>query len=114
MPEETSPNETDKSPPERTAGSGDGDETREPGENTLENWFAGVGAGMKDMFQKLMDQVPPGQRKKIIAQVRAHGPGSAAVAVNAAAMKARSFKVKLALKGLGKLLQVLDSKVPKK
>lgn len=111
MPEEKSPTEPAKSPTEGTAGA---EETKEQEPQTLENWFAGVGAGMKGVFHKLLDQVPIEQREKVIAQVRSHGPGTAAVAVNAAALKARSLKVKLALKGLGKLLEALDSKVPKK
>lgn len=76
--------------------------------------MAGVGAGMKGVSKKLLDQIPPDLREKILEQARTHGPGSAAVAVNAAAMKTRNFKVKFALKGLGKLLQVLDAKVPRK
>ena len=111
MPEEKSSNEPAKSPPEGTAGA---EETKEQEQQTLENWFAGVGAGMKGVFHKLVAQVPAEHREKIIAQVRTHGPGSAAVAVNAAALKTRNFKVKLALKGLGKLLEVLDAKDPKK
>jgi hypothetical protein len=53
-------------------------------------------------------------REKITEKARTHGPGSAAVAVNAAALKTRNFKVKLALKGLGKILQLIDTKTPKK
>ena len=111
MPDECSSDESAKPLPEKASGSVEGEE---PKIKTLENWFAGVGAGMKGVFHKLLDQVPPEQREKIITQVRTKGPGSAAIAVNAAAMKTRSLKVKIALKGLGKLLQALDSKVPKK
>lgn len=50
----------------------------------------------------------------LFEKARTHGPGSAAVAVNAAALKTRNLKVKLALKGLGKILQLLDTKTPKK
>ena len=83
-------------------------------EQTAEEWFAGVGAGMKGVSKKLLDQIPPDIREKVLEQARTNGLGSAAVAVNAAALKTRSFKVKFALKGLGKLLKVLDSKIPRK
>jgi len=83
-------------------------------EQTTEEWFAGVGGGMKGVSKKLLAQIPPDIREKILEQARTKGLGSAAVAVNAAALKTRSFKVKFALKGLGKLLKVLDSKIPRK
>ena len=92
------------------------DVKREPEhqEQTAEEWFAGVGAGMKGVSKKLLDQIPPDIREKVLEQARTNGLGSGAVAVNAAALKTRSFKVKFALKGLGKLLKVLDSKIPRK
>ena len=92
------------------------DEKREPEhrKQTTEEWFAGVGGGMKGVSKKLLAQIPPDIRGKILEQARTKGLGSAAVAVNAAALKTRSFKVKFALKGLGKLLKVLDSKIPRK
>ena len=83
-------------------------------EQTTEEWFTGVGGGMKGVSKKLLAQIPPDIREKILEQARTKGLGSAAVAVNAAALKTRSFKVKFALKGLGKLLKVLDSKIPRK
>ena len=83
-------------------------------EQTTEEWFAGVGVGMKGVSKKLLDQIPPDVREKILEQARANGLGSTAVAVNAAALKTRNLKVKFALKGLGKLLTVLDSKIPRK
>ena len=83
-------------------------------EQTTEEWFGGVGAGMKGVSKKLLDQIPSDVRGKILEQARTKGLGSAAVAVNAAALKTRNFKVKFALKGLGKLLKVLDSKIPRK
>ncbi|MCH1420984.1 MAG: hypothetical protein L7W40_11825 [Akkermansiaceae bacterium] len=83
-------------------------------EQTTEEWFAGVGGGMKGVSKKLLAQIPPDIREKILEQARTKGLGSAAVAVNAAALKTRSFKVKFALKGLGKLLKALDSKIPRK
>lgn len=92
------------------------DEKRGPEhrEQTTEEWFGGVGAGMKGVSKKLLDQIPSDVRGKILEQARTKGLGSAAVAVNAAALKTRNFKVKFALKGLGKLLKVLDSKMPRK
>ena len=87
---------------------------KETREKTAEEWFAGVGAGMKGVSRKLLDQVPPDLREKIMERARTHGPGSVAVAVEAAALKARGFKSKFALKGLAKVLKVLDSKVAKK
>ncbi|MCX8239783.1 MAG: hypothetical protein OSB05_13255 [Akkermansiaceae bacterium] len=83
-------------------------------EQTTEEWFAGVGVGMKGVSKKLLDQIPPDVREKILEQARTNGLGSAAVAVNAASLKTRNLKVKFALKGLGKLLTVLDSKIPRK
>jgi|TARA_B100001059_G_scaffold20505_1_gene16639 hypothetical protein len=93
-----------------------GSNKREPEhrEQTTEEWFAGLGDGMKGVSKKLLDQIPPDIREKLLEQARTNGLGSAAVAVNAAALKTRSFKVKFALKGLGKLLKVLDSKIPRK
>jgi hypothetical protein len=102
------------SPSEKSADSGDGENPSKQDEQTAEQWVAGVGAGMKGVSQKLLNQIPPDLREKITEKARTHGPASAAVAVNAAALKTRNFKVKLALKGLGKILQLLDTKTPKK
>ena len=102
------------SPSEKAADSGDGENPSKQDGQTAEQWVAGVGAGMKGVSQKLLNQIPPDLREKIIEKARTHGPGSAAVAVNAAALKTRNFKVKLALKGLGKILQLIDTKTPKK
>ena len=101
-------------PSEKSADSGNGENPTKQDEQTPEQWFAGVGAGMKGVSRKLLNQIPPDLREKITEKARTHGPGSAAVAVNAAALKTRNFKVKLALKGLGKILQLLDTKTPKK
>ncbi len=64
--------------------------------------------------RNLLDHVPPEIRKKVVEQARSNGPRGAAAAVNAAALKTRNLKVKLALKTLGGLLKLLDSKDPKK
>ena len=95
-----------KEPESKRVGKGDD-------KKTAEEWFAGVGAGMKGVSRQLLDQVPPEFRKKVVEQASSHGPGSAAVIVEAAALKARGFKAKIALKTLAKLLRVLDAKIPK-
>ncbi len=110
MSEKKPPEKETAPPPENGDTPIDKERGGEHHEKTLENWIAGVGAGMKGVFHKLLDQAPPDLRENIIEKVRSHGPGSAAVAVNAAALKTRSLKAKLALKALGKLLQALDSK----
>lgn len=110
-PEKNSSNKSDLPHSEESDACGDGIDPAGKSERTRDNWTGGFGAGMKGVSQKLLDQIPVELREKIVDQVRTHGPGSAAVAVNAAALKTRNLKVKFALKGLGKLLQVLDSKV---
>ena len=97
-----------------TSAKGEESDPTKQSEKTPADRVAEIGAGMKGVSQKLLNQIPPDLREKIIEQARTNGPGSAAIAVNAAAMKTRNLKVKFALKGLGKLLQVLDSKVPRK
>lgn len=113
LPEKKPASESDIPHSEGSAASGDGKAPAKEDEKTLENWFGGIGAGVKGVSQKLLEQIPPELREKIIAQARSHGPGSAAIAVNAAALKTRNLKVKLALKALGQLLKMLDSKGPK-
>jgi len=110
---ERNPNEEDSKPPppERAVISTDEDGEAKQDERAPENWASGVGSGIKGVSQKLLDKVPPELRQKVIERARTHGPGAAAVAVNAAALKTRNFKAKIALK---KLLNVLESKVPKK
>ena len=83
MPENHSPNEPARPPTKGTDGSGGGQGTKDQKEKTLENWFAGVGAGLKGVFHKLLEQAPPEVREKVIDQIRSHGPGSAAIAVDA-------------------------------
>jgi hypothetical protein len=102
------------SPPESSAGSGPEGGSAEHRGKTVENGFAGIGAGAKRASQKLLDRIPPELREKIIVQARTHGPGSAAVVVQAAASRTRNLKLKFALKSLGQLLRMLDSQVPKK
>ncbi len=114
MPEKKSTKKTDESPPERAGDSVDKERAKEHDELTTEEWFAGIGAGMKGVSRKLLDHVPPEIRKKVVETARSHGPGEAAVVINAAALKARSLKAKLALKTLAGLLKLLDSKGPKK
>lgn len=96
--------------------SGDGEAKKTSGqsERTPEEWFAGVGAGMKGVSRKLLDQVPSDLREKVAEQARTNGPGSAAVMVEGAALKARGFKSKFALKTLAKILRALDLKIPRK
>lgn len=113
IPEKNPASGPTNSPPEGSGGSDPEEGSAVHGEKTLENWFAGIGAGMKGVSQKLLGKIPPELREKIIEQVRTHGPGSAAVAVNAAALRTRSLKVKLALKSLEQLLKMLDSQAPK-
>lgn len=113
MPDEESADKFSRPGPGEPTGSGDGREP-EQDDQTPENRFAGIGAGLKGVSQKLLEQLSPDLREKIQEQIRTHGPGSAAVAVNAAAARTRSLKMKLALKGLAKLLKALDSRTPKK
>jgi hypothetical protein len=89
------------------------DEGKE-GEQAPEDWFSEIGSGIKGVSRKLLDHVPPEIRSKVVEQARSHGPGAAAAAINAAALKTRNLKAKLALKTLGGLLKLLDSKGPKK
>ncbi len=114
MPEKEPNEKTDESPPERAGESVDQERAKEHDEQTTEEWFAGIGAGLKGVSRKLLDHVPPDIREKVAEKSRSHGPGEAAVVVNAAALKARGFKAKFALKTLAGLLKFLDSKNPKK
>ena len=108
---EKTPNEEDAKPsPERADNSTHEKRGAEHAEQFTEEWFAGIGAGIKGVSRKLLDHVPPDLREKVVDQARSHGPGAAATAVNAAALKTRSLKAKLALKTLAKLLRLLDSK----
>jgi hypothetical protein len=111
MPEKKSTEKADMSPPERASREGRG---TEHAEQTPEEWFSGIGAGIKGVSRKLLDHVPPEIREKVVEQARSNGPGAAAAAINAAALKTRNLKAKLALKTLGGLLKLLDSKDPKK
>lgn len=114
-PPDQHPEETPALPaPEEARESGKTQKSESTSRQDAENWFAGVGAGMKGASRKLLEQLPPDLQEKIVEKARTHGPGSAAAAVEAAAMKTRSLKVKLALKGLGKLLKVIDLKLPEK
>ena len=114
MPEKKSTDKAAKSPPGSAVNSSEDERIPEHAEQTPEEWFSGIGAGIKGVSRKLLDHVPPEIREKVVEQARAHGPGGAAAAVNAAALKTRNLKAKLALKTLGGLLKLLDSKVPKK
>lgn len=114
MPEKKSNEKADVSPPEKTIIASDEGRGTEQDEKSPEDWFSEISAGMKGVSRKLLDHVPPEIRKKVIEKARTHGPGSAAIAVNAAALKTRNLKAKLALKALGGLLKLLDSKGPKK
>jgi hypothetical protein len=114
MPEKKSTKKAAKSPPEKTIHSNEEEPVAEKNEQSQEDWFAGIGAGIKGVSRKLFDHVPPEIRSKVVEQARSHGPGAAAAAVNAAALKTRSLKAKLALKTLGGLLKLLDSKGPPK
>ena len=109
MSEKKSTEKSAKSPPEEATHSHDEDFAAERGGQAREDWFSGIGSGIKGISRKLFDQVPPEVRSKVVEQARSHGPGAAAAAVNSAAMRTRSLKVKLALKTLGGLLQMLDS-----
>ena len=118
MPEKKSTKKVTKSPL-GSAGNSSEDERipehpEQTPEQTPEEWFAGLGAGIKGVSRNLLDHVPPEIRKKVVEQARSNGPRGAAAAVNAAALKTRNLKVKLALKTLGGLLKLLDSKDPKK
>ena len=110
--------EVNARPDDQAAGRAEESEAKDAekgdGEKTVEEWFAGIGAGMKGVSRKLLDQVPPEFREKVVEQARSHGPGSAAVVVEGAALKARGFKAKIALKTLAKLLRVLEAKIPRK
>ena len=100
---------TNKAKESREGRSGDSSDAQKAGE-----WFAGIGAGMKGVSRKLLDQVPPEIREKVAERARSHGPGSAAVVIEGAALKARGIKAKLALKALARVLRLLDSKGPRK
>jgi hypothetical protein len=113
MPEKKSTEKADASPPEKTGDPVDEKRAREQDELSTEEWFAGIGAGLKGASRKLLDHVPPEIREKVAETARSHGPGEAAVVINAAALKTRSLKAKLALKTLAGLLKLLDSKRPK-
>ena len=114
MPEKKSNEKAAKPSPEKADTPIDEKRGTEHAEQFTEEWFAGIGAGLKGASRKLLEQVPPDIRKKVIEQARSHGTGGAAVAVNAAAMKTRNLKLKIVLKTLGGLLTLLDSKDPKK
>lgn len=114
MAEKKSTEKADKPPPESADLPVDKAPSKDPDEQTTEEWFAGIGAGMKGVSRKLLDHVPPEIREKVVEKARSHGPGAAATAVNAAALKTRSLKAKLALKTLAGLLRLLDSKDPGK
>ncbi|MFT6241890.1 MAG: hypothetical protein ACJAQT_003990 [Akkermansiaceae bacterium] len=103
-----------KSPPVTAIIVVDKKDAPEREEKPSEDWFAGIGAGIKGVSRKLFDHVPPEIRKKVVEQARSQGLGAAAISINAAALKTRNLKAKLALKTLGGLLKLLDSKVPKK
>ncbi len=108
MPEKKFTDKDAKSPPGSAVNSSEDERIPEHAEQTPEEWFSGIGAGIKGVSRKLLDHVPPEIREKVVEQARAHGPGGAA------ALKTRNLKAKLALKTLGGLLKLLDSKVPKK
>ena len=108
------PKKAAKSPPVTAIIVAEEERVPERDEKTSGDWFAGIGAGIKGASRKLFDHVPPEIREKVVEQARSRGPGVAAAAVNAAALKTRSLKAKLALKTLGGLLKLLDSKNPKK
>ena len=110
MPENKSTEKADESPPKRAGDAVDKERAKDRDEQSTEEWFAGIGAGIKGVSRKLLDHVPPDLREKVVDQARSHGPGAAATAVDAAALKTRSLKAKLALKTLAKLLRLLDSK----
>jgi len=114
MPENNHPEDDAQSPPKKAIIPAGNTGEPPPDKRSPEDWVSGIGSGIKGVSRKLLDQVPPEFREKIIEQARTHGPGAAAVAVNAAALKTRNFKTKIALKALAKLLNVLESKVPKK
>lgn len=100
----------DESRPESAADSRVDDGPKRRDEQSAGEWFAGIGAGMKGVSRKLLDHVPPEIREKVAERARSHGPGSAAVVVEGAALKARGIKAKLALKALAGVLRLLDSK----
>ncbi len=114
MPEKKSTKKVTKSPLGSAGNSSEDERIPEHPEQTPEEWFAGIGAGIKGVSRNLLDHVPPEIREKVVEQARSNGPRGAAAAVNAAALKTRNLKVKLALKTLGGLLKLLDSKDPKK
>jgi len=114
MPEKKSTKKADVFPPEKTVIPSDKERGTEQDAQTSEDWFSEMSSGIKGVSRKLLDHVPPEIRKKVMEQARSHGPGAAAAAINAAALKTRNLKVKLALKTLGSLLKLLDSKGPPK
>ncbi len=67
-------------------------------------------AGVLKIARKLLDQIPPELRDKVIEQAKTHGPDAALVAVNAAAGKARGLKTRMALKALSVILTALVKK----
>ena len=67
-------------------------------------------SGFLEMGRKLLDQIPPELRDKVIEQAKTRGPDAALVAVNLAAGKARGLKTRMALKALSAILSALINK----
>lgn len=110
MPDQEPKEEAEESSTARRDDSATDRHSKEHAEQFTSEWFAGIGAGMKGVSRKLLDHVPPELREKVAERARSQGPGSAATVVQGAALKARGFKTKLALKTLAKVLRMLDSK----
>lgn len=98
---------------EKRKAPGGGGSSPEPSASDGTDWFSGINAGVQVTARKLLAQLPPEVRSKLMEQARQHGPRAALVAVDAAAAKARSPRAKLALRALSSLLRMAASKSPR-